>query len=358
MKTFIESCRNKAVWARDGLMQDEIRVPIQTAGAVLLAYVVMAALGVNDVSWGLFSALFVVQASIGGTIGAALWRMAGALLGAAIAVALVALIGTDGWQTFACLFIGVIAMSLITARWPALGYGLVTVTVIIAAPDFYLVEGAFKKVLAIVIGSACGIVAALAFFPIAAHRSADAHLADALRACGKFLVDCMECMFDAHARKGQNSGERIARSLRKADDMTQQARLTQAPRMEIERYRNKLLDEIRRFRYTLTLIDRFSEAPMSPKLCQLHKPGLQALARVAQKRLNLVADAIDTGKNCEEMDDVWACYADFSDAVQHTVNTCGLSREENERLIAVKGACDSILMNMKGLTELVNHRPS
>ena len=70
------------------LQQDDIRTTLQTAVAVLIAYCIMALTGLDSPSWAVFSALFVVQANVGGTIGSALWRIAGALLGAAIAVVL------------------------------------------------------------------------------------------------------------------------------------------------------------------------------------------------------------------------------------------------------------------------------
>ena len=161
------------------LERDEFRISIQTAGAVLLAYGVMIFFDLPELTWGAFSALFVVQASIGGTIGTALTRVLGALIGAVIALALVALWDMEGWHVFVSLFFGVVSMSLITARWPALSYGLVTVTIVIVTPDFYAVEAAIEKMVAIAIGSACGMVAAIILMPVTARRSADEHLATA-----------------------------------------------------------------------------------------------------------------------------------------------------------------------------------
>ena len=56
----------------------------------------MAVTGLEDPSWAVFSALFVVQANVGGTIGSALWRIAGALIGAVIAVLLMWIFSRQG----------------------------------------------------------------------------------------------------------------------------------------------------------------------------------------------------------------------------------------------------------------------
>jgi len=176
------------------LASDEHRVSVQTTAAVLLAFVATLFMGRENMSWGVFSALFVVQASVGGTVSSGLERVAGAILGAAVGV-LAVLLPIDGLMgTLVSLLIGVSVMSLVSARWPKLAYGLVTVTIIIVAPDFYVVEGAMEKIAAIGIGSACGVAAALAVFPVSARRRADRHLAEALRGCGRLLDEYFRCM--------------------------------------------------------------------------------------------------------------------------------------------------------------------
>lgn len=339
------------------LEKEEYRIPLQTAGAVLLAYGVMLFFDLPELTWAAFSALFVVQASVGGTIGTALSRVAGALIGAAFALALVALWEMDGWRVFVSLFIGVAGMSLVTARWPPLSYGLVTVTIIIVTPDFYVVEGAIEKIVAISIGSACGMVAAVILLPVTAHRSADAHLATAVRACGEFLVECMKCLTDGNGSGQRKIDHTITHALMRARELSQQADIEKKTRfMRSTLFPESLPQEVERFRYTLVLVDRISDTPLSADFSQRHTSTLHALADSAQAQLEAVASAIGACSECGGMDQVWECYATFSECVDQAVRGVPSEQQDTEQLMAMKWAYHSVLLNMGELIDGVNQR--
>lgn len=335
---------------RTRLQQDEVRIPIQTASAVLMAYFATSFMNRENVSWGVFSALFVVQASIGGTISAALGRVAGAILGAIIAVVLVVLLGDEGWGTLIALLVGVGLMSFLAAKWPLLAYGLVTVTIISVAPDFYVVEGALRKVLAIAIGSICGIVAAFAVLPVLARRTEQEYLAAALRSCGAYVFECTACMVGDKPEKDRRAQDVIQRSIERARLMAPEARIEdQTPAMGFSPFSQTLLSEIERFGYTLTLIDRFSDKPISEKLCQVHKKTLLELAGTVKTCLEKIADAVEAGEACEEIDDAWDVYRAFSERVEESVERGGLTIEDKQHMMSIKGAYGSVLSNMSDL---------
>src|SRR5690554_4157174 len=338
------------------LRYDEVRIPVQTTSAVLLAYVVGSIVDPENISWAVFSSLFVVQASIGGTVSAALGRMAGALLGAALAVLLVMVLGEGNWRSALALVIGVGFMSVLTARWPILGYGLVTVTIIAVAPEFALVEGAFKKVVAIVVGSSCGIAAAFAVLPMSACRSQQAYLAAALRSCGDFVVECTSCLVGGREGKNRSSDRLIGRALDGAREMSRQARIeAKAPIMRHGFSVDALLPEIERFRYTLTLLDRYSDEPISEELLGRHKMALVDLADDMARWLKVAADAIESGQECTDLRDVWGRYKELSEHMDVTVDEGRLSAGDTERMMALKGAFYTVLSNMTSLAEQVNH---
>lgn len=345
-----------ALRARRALTRDELRVPVQTAGGVLLAYAAASFLDAEDASWSVFSALFVVQASIGGTVGSALFRMAGALLGAAIAVLLVVFIGEGGWQGFVALFIGVVGMSLITVRWPSMAYGLVTVTIIIVAPGFYVVEDAFKKVFAIAIGSSCGMIAAVAVFPLSARRSGQTHLARALRYCGAFLVQRTAWLVGDKSSKEKRLDLLITSALEKARDMSQQAHIEQkAPGSHSVIFPNMLLTDVERFRATLILVDRFSDTPISEALRQHNKPHLRDMAVAGCAQLRRLADAMVAGQRCPDMDDVWSHYKLFSEEAARTMQDTQVDADDKEELMSLKRAYYAVFSNMNELTRQLNH---
>lgn len=344
---------------RARLQADEVRIPIQTASAVLMAYFATSFLETEDVSWGVFSALFVVQASVGGTIGAALGRIAGAILGAIIAVVLVILFGAEGQGTLIALLAGVGLMSFLAAKWPVLAYGLVTVTVIAVAPDFYLVEGAFKKVLAIAIGSSCGMIAAFAVLPVLARRTEQQYLAAALRHCGAYVLECTACLIRDKDDKDRKAQDAIQSSIEQARMMAQGARIEEkTPAMGFCPFSQTLLPEIERFAYTLTVVDRFSDEPISEVLCEdnENKKALLKLADAVKTCLEQMADAVEVGEACEPIDGAREAYAAFAKKVDDHIDQGNLPIEDKEHLIAVKSAYGSVLSNLAELARQVQKR--
>lgn len=67
---FKRASRSRLLLGRDG-----VRLPLQTVGAVLLAYAWMTWQRMPAVAWGAFSALFVVRATIEGTVTEAIARI-------------------------------------------------------------------------------------------------------------------------------------------------------------------------------------------------------------------------------------------------------------------------------------------
>ena len=339
------------------LQPDDVRIPIQTAAAVLLAYFATAFMETEDVSWGVFSALFVVQASIGGTIGAALGRIAGAVLGAVIAVALVILLGTGGGGKLAALLTGVGLMSFLTAKWPNLAYGLVTVTIITVAPDFQVIEGAFRKVVAIVIGSTCGMIAAFAVMPVRARLTEQAYLASVLRDCGAHMLECTACLVHDQEVKDRKTLDNIQRSIERARVMAREARVEErTPAMGLSPFSPSLGPEIERFAYTLALVDRFSDKPISETLCRDHKEALLTLAGTVKACLDKIANAVEDGKSCDDFDDVWDVYKEFERRVTASLKENQLPDEDKEQMASIKRAYSSVLSSLSDLTLQVQKR--
>lgn len=338
------------------LASDEHRVSVQTTAAVLLAFVATLFMGRENMSWGVFSALFVVQASVGGTVSSGLERVAGAILGAAVGV-LAVLLPIDGLMgTLVSLLIGVSVMSLVSARWPKLAYGLVTVTIIIVAPDFYVVEGAMEKIAAIGIGSACGVAAALAVFPVSARRRADRHLAEALRGCGRLLDEYFRCMQNNDNKDDVAKADAdVSYALRRARDMSRQARAERAPMTPADLSSGHLLYEVERFRYTLTLIDRFSDGPL-PESLPGDRDGFDALCDAVNQQLERLADAIVSHAACEPVPEVKERFDDWCRSISDTLNDESMTQPDRERLIAIKEAYAAMLDNLIRLCQQVSER--
>ncbi|WYX50944.1 FUSC family protein [Achromobacter xylosoxidans] len=166
MNLFKRASRSRMLLGRDG-----VRLPLQTVGAVLLAYAWMTWQRMPDVAWGAFSALFVVRATIEGTVTEAIARIVGAMAGVALGVGVVLLAAAMNLSIAWSIVASVGAAAFMSIRWPWLGYSLVTATILTVAPDDDILAGAASKTLAICVGSTSGILAAFTVLPLWAARA-------------------------------------------------------------------------------------------------------------------------------------------------------------------------------------------
>lgn len=338
------------------LQRDDVRTTMQTVSAVLLAYGIMQLLPMDTASWAVFSALFVVQSNIGGTIDLALWRVGGALVGAVIAVALMLTLGQSGTRVGA-LAAGVLAMSVISVRWPALSYGLVTVAIITAAPDIQFIESTAEKVMAIAVGSCSAILACLTVFPTSAHYSAKYQLARALRISGKYLMECMSSVAREDAGKTQNTQAEAIDALHKASSMWRQTG-TEKPSFLFRKKHyvtmsHAVLDQAGHLQQSMALADRFSQAPPSCRMSDEAINIIQELADTLQEELVHLGDAIMARRNHSDIAAVWTCYGRFCDAMDQIANDAD-SLEDREYLMALKWACHSIIASIESLAHNVD----
>ncbi len=339
------------------LDRDEIRMPLQTTTAVLLAFIATLFMSRENMSWGVFSALFVVQISIGGTVTSGVHRILGALLGAAIGVVAVLVLPVEGDSgTLLRLVVGVTTMSIASYRWPKLAYGLVTVTVIIVAPDFYVLEGAMGKIVAISIGSLSGMVAALAMFPVSSHRRADYHLKQALRGCSYLLEECMNRLMGEKLVTEPGTTGAISYHLSKAREITN---YVYAGRMPIGAHLmspEDMLYEVEYFRETLVLVDHFSERPFL-ELIQIDKrERIQKFSNVACSQIDKLAIAIGSRTHCEIDNNLKVSFEQFCDDINSLFEAQVLERSEHEHLIAIKLVWGRMHGDLTRLCEFTNEK--
>lgn len=344
--------------AKQLLQTDEIRTTLQTAAAVVMAYSIMMAVGWEEPSWAVFSALFVVQANVGGTIGNAIWRIAGALMGAGIAVGLILLLQAQGWQaqeqwrTVAAMLLGVSVMSVISIRYPDLSYGLVTVAIITVAPDFYVVEGAMSKVIAIAVGSFSAIVACLLVLPVSAYRSVDAKVAEAVRLCGRAIADCLNCATDEQARKAHEAEYEVSCRLRDAYLVWRQAGMEKVPARfpsrRTARCTHDVLTHVQRLQENIALAERFSEHPLPAPLGERHKAQIEALATAIESHLNDVSDVMTRSDTTLDARALWDLYGRFADEADQSARNTDCP-SEREQLLAIKWGCNVIVQNVEAL---------
>lgn len=277
------------------LTRDSVRLPLQTVAAVLIAYLTMAHFGLPDLSWGAFSALFVVRASVEGTIGEAAARILGAFVGVALGVLAVAVVAFTDLPLLLAIAAGVGLMAAISLRWPSLSYGLVTVTVLTVLPAADMLEGAWSKTVAITIGSLSGIVAAVAVMPLSAPRRAYYDLADSIESFTGVLRKCTATLTDCKAEPRVTALLATEPACERARDMIAQARSARLDLLAASRVPADLLDHVDQLWRSLPLMDRASRTPFSSNVCTRMGTLFDDVADTIIEHIGRLAQAVRTG---------------------------------------------------------------
>lgn len=132
--------------------------------------------------------------------------------------------------------------------------------------------------------------------------------------------------------------------------MAREARVEErTPAMGLSPFSPRLGAEIERFAYTLTLVDRFSDKPISETLCRDHKEALVKLASTVKACLDRIADAVENGRPCENFEDVWDVYKEFETRVTASLQESQLPDEDKEQMVSIKRAYRSVLSSLADL---------
>ncbi len=181
----------------------EIRHALRVAAAALAAFTLESWLNLPQGYWAVFTAVLVVQTSIGGALVASRDRLIGTFAGAVVGGAASYLRPqTESGEAIAlALAVGVLAVG--AAKNASLKIGPVTAAILILTnhQDGSLTAAALR-VAEIMLGSVIGVAATLFIFPARAHRTA------ALRAAA--LLDQFDTLFGFY-------GEALARRETPAD---------------------------------------------------------------------------------------------------------------------------------------------
>ncbi|EHM00679.1 hypothetical protein HMPREF9946_02506 [Acetobacteraceae bacterium AT-5844] len=339
-RQFCGQCLEATQW-------DPFRLSVQTILAVLISYSLAQWLRLPEPSWAVFSALYVIQGSIGGTLTAAKDRVLGAVLGALIALFCVYLIGLGGWRTILSLLAGIGTMSFIAGVMPRFSYGLVPVAILIVAPDMELIEDALLKIAAIALGATAGAAASVLILPRHARRSAEQHLAQALAGCSALLSTCMEKSLNQDSADLQKEHERIARELTAAGAMVQQTlrRPGQGEYIPLM----PLLKHTERMWYTLAMADRLSACPLPKDASDRLVEPVQNATREVEQFLCEVGQALVGRKLLTPSTGIRSPACDVASAVE-SMRLEGLldrlRREEAEQVFGLSLTWQQLRRNM------------
>ena len=338
-----------ADWAH---RHEPVRRSLQTVVAVAIAYAAAVLLRLPEPSWAVFSALFVVQDTVGGTVTSALNRILGAAVGLALGLAVVLVVGIGPWRSLVALILAVGVMAGIAGRWPHLQYGLVTVAILVVAPSYQLLEGALVTALEIAVGAVCGAAAGAGVLPVAAHRSAARHLAQATRCCGQLLERGMTAIVRNEPPALLPQHQQVEAELTRARELMLQSRRSRHDRS------GRLFDLYRRLDrlwYTLALVDRISSMHLPEAAAPMTGPIRKATVACCVY-LQHLADAIESGERPPDAAEPLAVTGQVAAAIESLREQDSLrstSRAELEAVLTLSFAWQQVSTSVAALARCV-----
>lgn len=278
-----------------GARQAELRHAARVSVAVGAAFAVSTLLNLPQGYWAVFTAVIVVQTSIGGTITASLERMAGTVVGGLVGVAGAYLRASTILEEGLVLSAAVALLAFAAAVQPKLKVAPITAAIVLVgggATHMSPMLAAFWRVAEILLGSVVGLAATLFVFPARARKA----VAERLRGATAALADIL----DIHARdlSGPEAGEDIRRAhkasrkqLAGVEQAIAEAARENASGLGDARVSDALLQTLLRVRSDTAMVGRALASPLPPTVAAPLAPPAQALLTAIALQLRRCCDA-------------------------------------------------------------------
>ncbi|MDF1586607.1 FUSC family protein [Marinimicrococcus flavescens] len=295
--------RRLARAASPARLREPLRHACRTAAAALLAYLVMRVAHLPEASWAVMSALYVIRPSVGGTLGSLGSRVAATILGSAVGLALLLVLGQGAWQTPLALALSTAIIQLFTAFIPGMMYAhMVSSVLVLVGVDDGALMAAVDRSVAILCGALAAGAAVALVFPSAAHRVIHRDLGVAVRRCGDLLAAAVAHLFDRDAESLTPIHDDIRAHLDRAIAMAQETRRRRV-RKAGPAY-HELTSRVQRLWQTMGVLDRIDGTALpDPVRERLQKP-LDELVGASCRYFHRLGTAIEAGKPPPRPDEV------------------------------------------------------
>lgn len=341
----------------------EIRHSLRLTVAALIAYAVGETLALPQAYWSVFTAVLVTQASVGGSVKAALdWLMG--TLGGGVYAALVDTVIVDAGPvaTGVGLAIALVPLAFLAAVRPTFRFAPVTgVIIILVAPAQQLsaIEAATNRLAEIALGGFIGLLVSLLFLPAKASHILNQTAARTLENLATILP------LLTHFDRAHDQTELTARH---DAVLTQMAKVTlaveEAGRERASHLSNApdpepILRTLQRLRADIIMLGRATASPFPPAFHERLAQALAGAANAVEDSLRGMGASLEARRTPPTLDAVEAAIARYArevSAVREAGFTRGLTGELVGRTFAVGFALEQLKINMADMASRIQER--
>jgi len=277
----------------------ELRLVLRITAASLLAFWIAHMLELHRGYWAVLTAVIIIQVNLGGSLKAAVDRLAGTLSGGAYGALIAILLPETGllWRTLA-LALGVAPLALLAAFRPRLRLAPVTAIIVLlggVSQTTAALPSAIDRMTEIGLGSAIGFAVSLFVLPTRAHSQLKEDAVGLLESLAELTPLLLAGLTQPQDSARLNDlNQRIHKALDKLDGLAEEARQERASRLADEPDPEPLRRSIRRLCYDFVMIGRAASEPLPPPIAELLAEPLADASAALVVTLSACSRAIAT----------------------------------------------------------------
>lgn len=345
-----------AALARQGELRHAVRVSVAVGATFALGVL----LHLPQAYWMVFTAVIVVQTSIGGTITASIERFLGTIVGGLVGAGAAYLKARTVIEEGLVLSAAIALLAFAAAVRPSLRVAPVTAAIVLVGQDQAHLDPlvtAFWRVLEICLGSLVGVAATLLVFPARASRTAAERAAvtiDQLAGLARLYADWIEAPGpESETVRQANTATR--RSLASVEQALNDAARERASRVGAGASLDGLFRSLSRARSDTVMVARALAEPLPPAAAAELAMPAAALLRAMAEELMTLAQALRDRREPPEpaIGDPRAAFEAAVERARQARLMAGMSFDAAARVFGMVFALESLLGHLADLRERI-----
>jgi uncharacterized membrane protein YccC len=334
-----------------------LRQAIQTTVAACISYAFVQSLGLPQGFWAVMTAILVTQANVGASLGLAVDRLMGSLLGVLVGGAVALALAETHELKFAGLAVTVMVLGFFAARRPSLRIACVTAAIVILG-DPQLgppITSAEHRMLEVAIGTLIAIATTLLVFPARAGLAFAEHVTRTLQSLfqmlGEVLAAAVGEPLDQAAVAAQAA--RVRAAFAAGDNLAKEARLEVAGYIADSPDPDAMLRTLRRLWHTEIMLLRAVGQPLPEPAVAGIGPAIKTLRTATDDVAKQLADP-ETAYTAPNLSGVETALAEIEhqlEAMRARGEMRALPMDEVIRLMAFDFALGQLRLNLRDLAE-------
>lgn len=334
----------------------EIKLAARVTAAAVACFALVHVLGLPQGYWAVFTAILIMQTSLGGSLQAITDRMIGTLGGASLGTIAASLVPHDNVMAMgAALAAAVAPLALLAAVNPSFRVAPITAVIVLigtASVQESPLEAGFFRMLAVALGSVVGLAVSLSVLPARAHTlmcHAGSQMLDLLARLLAALLQGLTQPADGRLIGRLHDDIRVA--LTRLETAADEAQRERRSYFSDDPDPEPLPRTLRRLRHDLVMIGRTTSPALHQEARATLAPLLLRISQAIGEFFRAAGTALESRKPPPDLTPVDEALAAFAVGVAALRAQPGteLAREASERLYALGFALDQLRRDCKDL---------